>query len=263
MDPIAGIIALADMVAPGALVFARIGAIFISAPILSGGQIPMQVRAMLTLALTILMMPALDPQITTGIPGPLYPLAMIKEVGTGLAIGFCFALFLESMRFAGDLVGRTAGLAAAEMFNPDAGTSEGPLGAIFYITISLLFFLVDGHLALISGLAQSFTYIPLGGLTLGPHWGEVALAGVNHLYILGLTVALPIEGALLAIVVCEGVIARAVPQINILHITFAVKIMTTMALVTVGMPGIIYFMAVVLAAAQDFTYAFMMAAGGG
>ena len=51
---------------------------------------------------------------------------MIREIGTGLIIGFCFGLFMEAVRFAGDLIGRTAGFAAAEFFNPDAGTMEGP-----------------------------------------------------------------------------------------------------------------------------------------
>lgn len=262
MDPIAGIIGLADYVAPAALVFARIGAIFVSAPILSGGQIPFQVKALITLALTLAMLPALGNELTAGIPGPLYPLALIKEVATGLAIGFCFNLFLEAVRFAGDLIGRTAGFAAAEMFNPDAGTMEGPLGALFFVAVALLFFIMDMHLAFIGMLVQSFAIIPLGGMAMGPHFGEVVSVGLTHIYQIALTIALPLEAAVLAITVAEGVIARAVPQISILHITFAVKILTTMALLSVGIPAIVLVMAMVLNTAQDFTFAFMRAMGG-
>ncbi|TVR43619.1 MAG: type III secretion protein [Planctomycetota bacterium] len=262
MDPIEGIIGLADYVAPASLVFARIGAIFVTAPILGGGQVPFQVKALITLALTIAIMPSLGPEFQQGIPGPFYPLALVKEVVTGLAIGFCFGLFLEAARFAGDLVGRTAGFAAAEFFNPDAGTMEGPLGALFFTTIALLFFVLNMHLALIAIFAQSFVFIPIGGLALGPHFGEVVHQGLQQTYIIALTIALPLEAAVLAITVSEGVIARAVPQINILHITFAVKILTTMALITVAMPAVITFMGVILNMAQQFTFAFIGVAGG-
>ena len=63
-------------------------------------------------------MPSLDPSLREGIPGPLYALAVIRELGTGFAIGFCFGLFMEAVRFAGDLIGRTAGFAAAEFLIP-------------------------------------------------------------------------------------------------------------------------------------------------
>ena len=261
MDFMPWLVSLADHVAPGALVFTRFSAIFIAAPILGGGQIPFQVKALISLALTIAVMPSLEPSLREGIPGPLYVLAILRELGTGLAIGFCFGLFMEAVRFAGDLIGRTAGFAAAEFFNPDAGTMEGPLGSLFYITVALLFFAIDAHLTLIAMLSQSFVIIPLGGLTIGPHWGEVVSSGLTMIFEIALSISLPIEGAVLAITVAEGVIARAVPQINILAITFAVKILTVIALLAIGIPAIIMFMGFVLALAQDFAFGFIQASG--
>lgn len=263
MDPIAGIIALADHVAPAALVYARIGGIFVAAPILSGPMVPMQIKALLTLAITIAVLPALGPEMATGVPGPLYPLVLLQELGIGLAIGFCFSLFLEAVRFAGDLLGRTAGFAAAEYFNPDAGTMEGPLGSLFYTTMVLVFFAIDGHLEIIAALARSYAMVPPGAGELGPHFAEAVSTGISRVYEIALTIALPIEGAILAIVIAEGVVARAVPQINILQMTFAIKILTTMSLIIVGIPAIIAFMGLILGMAHYFTFSFLVALGGG
>ena len=261
MDVMPWLVSMAGYAAPGALVFARFSAIFIAAPIIGGGQMPFQVKALISLALTVAVMPSLDPVLREGIPGPLYPLALIRELGTGLIIGFLFGLFMEAVRFAGDLIGRTAGFAAAEFFNPDAGTMEGPLGTFFWLSIALLFFAIDAHLTLIAMITQSFYIIPLGGLTVGPQYAEVVSTGLTTIFEIALTISIPIEGAVLAITVAEGVIARAVPQINILAITFAVKILTVIALLVIAIPAIVMFMGFVLALAQDFTYGFIQATG--
>ena len=48
MDVMPMMVSVADHMAPGALVFARFSAIFIAAPILGGGQIPFQVKALIS-----------------------------------------------------------------------------------------------------------------------------------------------------------------------------------------------------------------------
>ena len=55
---------------------------------------------------------------------------------------------------------------------------------------------------------------------------------------IALSISLPIEGAVLAITVAEGVIARAVPQINIFAITFG-KNFTVIAILAIGIPAIV------------------------
>ena len=50
MDMMPWLVSLADHAAPGFLVFARFSAIFIAAPILGGGQIPFQIKALISLA---------------------------------------------------------------------------------------------------------------------------------------------------------------------------------------------------------------------
>jgi flagellar biosynthetic protein FliR len=243
------------------LVFARIGGLLAAAPVLGTPIAPFQVRALLALAITLILLPTLGDQFPAGLPGPMYPVVLAIEVTVGLLMGFFLTLFLEAVRFTGDLIGRTAGFAAAETFNPDAGTTEGPMGHLFFITAALVFFLIDGHLHLIATLAESYQIVAVGAFTAGPALGAAVGVGLTEVFINALAIALPIEMGVLAITVAEGVIARAVPQINILHISFAVKIIVTLLLLSLALPAVVQFIAVLLAGMNNFVHELLMSLG--
>ena len=63
--------------------------------------------------------------------------------------------FLYGLRFGGDLIGRIAGFAAAEVFNPATESVGGPIGDIVWSVI-VLYLGTDGHHHLIAALVGSF-----------------------------------------------------------------------------------------------------------
>ncbi|MDA3959437.1 MAG: flagellar biosynthetic protein FliR [Planctomycetota bacterium] len=253
MDPIAGLVAISDMVAGGALVFVRVGGIFMAAPVVGGGYAPMQTKGLMTLAVTLVLLPtvAIDQDIMGQANGLAFVLALAREFALGLAIGFFLDLFFHAVRFGGDLIGRTAGYAAAESFNPASEVMSGPVGDMFHLALVLLFFLTDTHHVLFAALAQSYGLVPLGAFTVGPELAEASAYASQQVFEVGMALAFPLIMALMAVTMAEGVIARAVPQINILHITFATKIATTMILLYVGLPAAIAFLGAVLITARE------------
>jgi flagellar biosynthesis protein FliR len=58
----------------------------------------------------------------------------------------------------------------------------------------------------------------------------------------------------ISITVAEGVIVRAIPQINMLHFSFAVKIMISLMMLYAGVPAAVAFMGVVMSAMQEAGY---------
>lgn len=261
MDALAALEGLSQHVAPAGLVFCRIVGLLATAPFISGEAAPLRVKAGLALVLTVILYPVVDHP-PPGLPGPGHLLALGRELGVGLSLGFFTNLFVHAVRFGGDLIGRSAGFAAAEAFNPDAGTIEGPVGQLFALSVGLLFFLMDGHLAMIDTLVRSYDLVPVGAWGPGPWALEAALVGIDQVFTIAVSFALPIEGAILAVTVAEGVIARAVPQINILMISFAIKILVTLLLLTTALPLAVGFLGVVLVTMHELGHGLLMVMGG-
>lgn len=252
VDPIAGLVGISDMVAGGALVFARISGIFLAGPVVGGRYAPVRVKALLTLAVTAVLVPVVLDETAYGQADGLgYAVALARELALGLAIGFFFDLFFHAVRFGGDLIGRTAGYAAAETFDPSSEVMSGPIGDLFHLAMVLLFFISNAHHVLFAALARSYDIVPMGAFTVGGELAEAAALASQQVFELGMALAFPILMALMAVTVAEGVIARAVPQINILHITFATKITTTMILLYIGIPAAVAFLGAVLILARE------------
>lgn len=234
---------------PAALVFTRIVGLIIMVPVLSMTMNPAILKASLAIMITVIVLPVIGwevgapaPQITIG--GLVMGLA--GEFALGLMLGWFVDLYFQAVRFGGDLIGRTAGYAAAEVFNPDAGGTEGPVGQLFATSIALLFILGDGHLHVLTAVTRSFELAPPGDWRPHPGLGEAARHATADVFEIGLTLAMPVISAILAVTVAEGVIARAVPQINILHLTFATKITVFLIVTYSGLPAAVAFLAVVL-----------------
>ncbi len=240
---------------PAILVFTRIVALFAVGPIIGGMYVPPQAKALLAAAVTAVLVPG---QMATMPPAQLdgwFALLVVKEAMVGLTIGWFADLFFQGVRFGGDLANRHAGYSAAESFDPETDSTISPIGDMFHIGAVLLFLLTDGHHLFFAALARSFAIIPAGGWSLGPELVPTLIAGVDELTRVALAISFPVLSTIMAITIAEGVIVRAVPQINMLHFSFALKIMVSLLVLYAGMPAAVAFMAAALAGMEQATFA--------
>ncbi|MFW5860303.1 MAG: flagellar biosynthetic protein FliR [Planctomycetota bacterium] len=254
----AQLIALTQQVAPGLLVFARVAGVFLAAPVVGGTWAPARIKALLAFAITLVIAPGLD--LAPGIAGgATYMLALGSELLIGLMLGFFFNLFIEAVRFGGDLIGRQAGFAAAELFDPNAGGMTGPLGSLLHLATVLLFLAIDGHHQVFLALQHSYALVAGGAMPRTEPIGPAVALGANQVFVIAVSLAFPLMIAVMAITVADGIIARAIPQINLLMITFINKILVTVFLLYVGMPAVVTFLGLVLRMARGFTFEFLRA----
>ncbi len=239
------------------LVMARIGAVFASAPIIGGPSIPAPIKALLTLAVSLVLLPRAVP--ATVHMDLLFMLSLAREVGVGLCLGWILNLYMTGIKMGGDLINRHAGFNAAENFDPDSELGAGPMGDLLNLGAVLLFLGLDGHLHLIASLARSFDMVPLASGHLTGASLELATRGVADSWSIALTLSFPVLTAVMAITVAEGVITRAVPQINIMSISFAIKIGVSVAVVFAGMPAVVAFLGTILGMMQALIGPVLMA----
>ena len=177
------------------LPFFRIAAAVTTSPVLGNRAVPVRIKAgvaiVLTLAIAPLLpdLPQVDPTSTSTV------LLVMREVLIGLAFGFALRLALFVLEFAGQLIAHLMGLGFAAMVDPQTGIDVPVLSQFYIILATFVFLGLDGHLILVSTLAESFRVLPVGlpSLNFTSLWEMVNQAG--WAFGAALQLALPAVGA--------------------------------------------------------------------
>lgn len=220
-----------------ALVLARVGGLTITAPAWGAPGLGWRLRVGLTLLVTLAILPAVEPSLSR--PSRLgLPLAVGVggEAAVGLAMGLAFALVLAAARQAGDLLGSQAGLAAAAVYDPDAGEGLTPLGHLYGLIALGVFVALDGPLRLVSTLIESYGGFPAGETGLTAESVGRLFAQVGWTLGLALRAAAPAGVALMAAGIALGLLARLGGALQMASLTWPLRAIvgTLLVLLTLG-----------------------------
>jgi flagellar biosynthesis protein FliR len=205
------------------LVAMRSSGLFLTAPIFGQQRIPNQVRIMLSLLIAAAVFP-LVPVRPVATDAIMYLVACLLELIVGLIYGWCASLIFEGMVLAGQFIGLQMGFAQANILNPDSQTQRPLLSEVYYVMSILIFFSLNGHHFLILAFQKSFNTVPVGTLVFNQVILERIFALFAQVFLIALIIAAPICGLLTLIDLVLGLVARTAPQMNILIISFSIKI---------------------------------------
>lgn len=216
--------------------FLRIGALFMAAPIIGARTVPVRIRIILALIITFLLFPTMPD--TTDID-PLSSVGLVitvQQILIGVLMGLVLHIMFAALTMAGMITATTMGLGFASTVDPQNGVQVTVLGQYYLIMATLLFLSVDGHLLLISVLADSFIAFPLNGdmLPTQVFWNLIVFS--TEMFLTALLIALPIMVGVLLVNLGLGVITRAAPQLNIFAVGFPATMLTGFVMVLLCTP---------------------------
>lgn len=146
------------------------------------------------------------------------------EALIGLALGFLANTFLTIFNSAGTLMSQQIGFGAVRYFDPNMGGQTGPLEKMISWTILIMILTSGALLPIFKGIYTSFFTINLSTFFSLPKNPEILLNVFKSLFAASLFLATPILITNLVTVVVMGIIARSVPQLNILIVSFIINI---------------------------------------
>lgn len=193
----------------------RIGALLMAVPLIGTRAVSVRVRMMMAAALSMALTPILPATPGAIVFDATTVLNVGRELAVGVSMGFMLRLAFEAGAMAGELISQGTGLAFAQMADPLRGVNSGVVGQWFYLAFGLLFFTLNGHLALVSLLVDSYRSLPIGGAL--PDVGamlEIAPQFFVHVLRAAVGLALPVMVAMLAVNLAFGVLGRAAPALN-------------------------------------------------
>jgi flagellar biosynthetic protein FliR len=216
--------------------FLRISGMMAVAPIFSAPGFNLRARALLAVLLAALAAPLMPPPPFPSIFSGIGLVAAVTEIGVGLMIGFVMQLAFAAAVFAAQAQSMTMGLGFAMAVDPQNGVQVPVVAQMFVILITLLFLSLDGHLALIAAVIESYNLVPMGSTGI-PQVSFARLVDLGSLvFTWGILMALPVLTALLFINISLGVVTRAAPQLNIFAVGFPVTIISGLLIMFVVMP---------------------------
>ncbi|MFW5866291.1 MAG: flagellar biosynthetic protein FliR [Armatimonadota bacterium] len=209
------------------------------APGLSYQQAPAQTRVALAVSLAVVIAP-----VAATSPAPIdeptaYIALCVVELAFGLALGFVTSTVLEALRFGGEMLDLQIGLHAGQLFDPASGAHSGLLSTAYYMLALVFFVTLDGHHWLLRGIAESFAIVPVGGMTLGADFAALVSKLGTSVLVLGLRIAGPVMVALLLADLAFGLVARAVPQINVFLVGIPAKMALGFTIAAIGIPMVL------------------------
>jgi flagellar biosynthetic protein FliR len=236
--------AILQLVDPGrvhvlALVISRASGLLILAPIYGGAEVPLKVRALLCLAVALLVMPG---QWDSSPPQPHSLLHLATFVGSELAIGYVLGLgiwtILTAMQLAGQAISQSGGLALAEVINPTGDANLPVISQFLYLLAVAIFAMLGGHRMVMAGLLETFAVLPLGGAPVAADWNATLTALLSQSCELGVRVAAPTVVALLLANVVLGLLNRTIPQLNLMVVGFGINALVTLGVLCLSLGGI-------------------------
>ncbi len=220
--------------APFALIMARVSGVFLFTPMLSGSTLPARARVMLTLSLATAVF-AFGPTSVRELP-PLdlvtYVPLMFSEVLLGASIGLIGGLPLILVQLAGYLMGYQMGLGIAQTFNPSVESQGDVVGQLlFYLGVSV-YITLGGLDFLFATLLGTYDNVPMGAFSADMVPMDLLLGVIQGGFEMALSVAAPVLGIVTLLMVAMGFIMKTMPQVNVLSIGFAAKILSGLLMLT-------------------------------
>lgn len=219
--------------------FMRVSAMFISIPVFSVNSVPARLKVMLSLLITLVIVPTLPNMPAIDLFSSDGWMVSIQQLMLGISTGFILQMVFSVMLFAGQAIAYSMGLGFASLVDPATGVQTPVIAQLFVICSSLLFLAVDGHLMLVEMLAQSFITLPVGlqGLDKTSLW--LVILWSSQIFAGGVLLALPIMATLLFVNISFGIASKAAPQLQLFGIGFPLTILLGMVLVWVGLASML------------------------
>ncbi len=218
------------------LVLARVSPLFVLAPMFSSKQIPVRVRTIVAVALTI----GLTPLALRGQRIPHDELAIaalaLKELLVGVAFALSIGMLFAAISSAGALLDMLVGFSFGSIVDPLTGNQSAVLSQVYGLVALGVFLVIDGDAWIVQGLSRTFDLVPLTATPAISSMTQGVLTVFSTIFASALEVAAPVLLATVITDVAFGVVSRVVPQLNVFGVGFPVKVVVGLLVVGASMP---------------------------
>jgi flagellar biosynthetic protein FliR len=203
----------------------RVAPVLFLMPVLSSTSLPSLLKIGLTLTVGLIFLPwvRIDP---TLLPRDPYSFAffLIAELMIGFILALSVKIILAGIQLGGELAGFQMGLSLANVVDPLSDVNTPVVSQFLYLLGLVLFLAVDGHHWFFRAVGQSFLLLAPGEIHLQAGMYRHFLYLMANFFVIAVKIAAPVLAVLIFTQIALGILAKAVPQVNILMTSFPITI---------------------------------------
>lgn len=212
-----------DTIINHGLAFLRTGAIVFTLPIIGDSPTPVPARVLLAAALTTGVMQLIPTGPVLAANADLMSLAVLvlKELVIGVTIGYLARISFDGLLMAASMSGYQMGFGTASLFLPDAGQQLDTFTAFHRVILMTIFLMLNLHHLFIDALVTTFQMIPVGKVSIATAAvSSTVFEASAKIFKVALQLGAPVLIALMFTQAALGMVARAVPQLNVFIVSF-------------------------------------------
>lgn len=209
------------------LVFTRWTLVVVQLPIFDNVSIPNLVKVLFSLILTYAFFPLVSGEVYKDMAylgaNSFWALTIFYSV-VSLLIGFLVKVLMDLFTASGSIITQQIGFGAVAYFDPSSASRVGPFERIIQWTMVVVIISSGALLPMFKGVFNSFFSIhiyDLGKMATSP---EFFFQSFKGLFLSALLLASPLIFTNMLIMTVLGIIARTVPQMNVIMVSFVVNI---------------------------------------
>ncbi len=219
------------------LAFTRWLAIIFQLPLFESVSIPVVVKVLTTMMLTFAFFPLIQDQLILDIryvgADSFWYLTIFNTI-VGLVIGFFVRSIMSVFISTGAIITQQIGFNALSYFDPQAGAPIGPFEKLIEWTVLMMIITSGALLPMFKGVISSFSTFHVYNIGKLAHSIDFFMIMFKSLFISAIMLASPMIFINLVINAVMGIISRAVPQMNVIAVSFAVNIGLGLLVFAVG-----------------------------
>lgn len=209
------------------LAFTRWFAVIMQLPLFDNVSIPSIVKVLTTLIITFAFFPLVQNEILKDIahigPNAFWYLTAFETI-IGLVIGYFVKSIMSIFVSSGALITQQIGFNALHYFDPNAGGQVGPFEKLMEWTILLMIISSGALLPMFKGVITSFSTVHVYNIGKMAHSIEFFVQFFKSVFIASIMLASPMIFVNIVINAVMGIASRAVPQMNVISVSFAINI---------------------------------------
>jgi len=213
-------------VLPYMMLLGRVSAFVAVLPIFSWQVVPMIVRAGIAVLMTVFFGYILPLPQAGAAQGHWLAASVlvVGEIVIGLALGLAVNFVFQAVQQGGHMIVQQMGLAESGIIDPTTGEETETMAVFMETTFILLFLGANGHHLLLRVLGRSYQVFPLGGAPDAAALASGLVAAGSMMLLLALKLAAPALAAFLVLAVVLAIVARVLPDMNVLMESFPLRV---------------------------------------
>jgi flagellar biosynthesis protein FliR len=220
------------------LVLSRVSAVVMTAPVTGAHSIPMRIRAMLALALALLVTPLVrSADFSTPTSLAQMGLLVANEVFVGIALGFGVKILFSALQLAGQMIAQTGGMQMANFADPNSGAQISVFSQMFDTVLVIVFVLMNGPSMILAAMIETFQTMPAGEAHMSLDVAPLLSLLAGETFSMAVRAGAPSVIAILVAILMTGLISRTLPQLNLLQIGFSINILILLFALAISLSG--------------------------